>query len=64
MARARCITCEAEFTAVERRDDLCPSCQRLEDAQYAAVEDLDFQPWHRSRAAMRERLGTLTDRDE
>lgn len=66
MAAVRCFDCGAEFNAVTPREDLCPPCTKAEDKRFApeTVEAVPFQPWKFSTAAMRERLGTLTGKDE
>lgn len=63
MAQVRC-DCGRLFESTSVTQDICPPCQRREDAQFAVLEDVPFTPWRFSRTAMRERLGTLTDQDQ
>lgn len=60
----RCVHCDLPFTADHFTDELCPSCEAIEKAQYAPKPDLPFTPWRHSKTAMRERLGVSGDRDE
>ena len=72
MVAARCADCGAEFvghpptTITARPADLCPTCQRRDDREYANTLTLaaDMDGRFYSRRAMQERLSVSGDSDE